>query len=202
MPAVIAAAALLCATCGCGAQRTERPPAGATAQPGRPVATAPASATPAVSTKPAPGTDAYGAPVGELPGSLHGRRCGSWRQDPGEPVPACTPIRPLLAVARRFARVYVRYQTGHLTPAVTAGIHATCTPAFAGFLVSQPVTVPSGQRVAPERVTGVVFAGGANADVSWADGTAPGGQSQSGTAQVTLTHVDGRWLVAGARALL
>jgi hypothetical protein len=190
---VMLAAGLVCVLGGCSGERTGGLPARReVGQLGRAIAVAPASTSPSAPAEVKASSDAV----------QREGRCGGWTHDPDDPLPACSPILPLLAVARRFADAYVRYQTGELTPEVRRELDATCTAAFARFLVSQPVRVPPGQHLAPEHVTSVIFAAGRKANASWVATRAPAGQPRSGAVQITLTLRRGRWLVTGARALL
>jgi len=192
---VIVAAGLVCVLSGCRGERTGRPPGRREiGQLGRAIAAAPARTTQVVTVAP---------PVAHTDADTGGGRCGGGTPNRGgHSLAGCRATRSLLTAAGRFAEAYVRYQTGQLTGSVKADLWATSTAAFAGFLLSQPVSVPPGQHIARERVTRVILTSGSKVNASWVARNPPSGQPQSGTVQITLTRAHGRWLVAAAKPLL
>jgi hypothetical protein len=192
---VIVAAGLACVLSGCRGERNGRPPGRREiGQLGRAIAAAPARTTQVVTVAP---------PVAHMSADTGGGRCGAWIPNRGgHSLAGCRATRWLLTAAGRFAEAYVRYQTAQLTGSVKADLRATSTAAFAGFLLSQPVSVPPGQHIARERVTRVILTSGSKVNASWVAQNPPSGQPQSGTVQITLTRAHGRWLVAAAKPLL
>ena len=58
----------------------------------------------------------------------------------------------MLAVARRFAVAYMPYQVGRLPGWAWAAIKATCTPAFARYLLDQPAQLTPLQAAHPKTI--------------------------------------------------
>ena len=105
----------------------------------------------------------------------------------------------MLAVARRFAVAYMPYQVGRLPRWARTAIEATCTPAFARYLLAHPAQLPPPLASHPKyvesyRVASVEPAGAprtvAVSYVSEQD------SADTGEFLLTLVSEHGRWLVA------
>jgi hypothetical protein len=118
--------------------------------------------------------------------------------DPDDLPPRGSPLRGMLAGARRFADAYLRYEIGRLSRRVRRAIAATCTPAFARYLLARPAHLAGPSSAHPrdvevDRVVSVGFAGGQRIEVSF---VAEHDSADTGAFLVTLTRNVRRWLVA------
>ena len=118
--------------------------------------------------------------------------------DPDEPLPRASPLLGMMAAARSFASAYLRYEIGRLPRWVRRRIVATCTPAFARYLLAQPAELAGLYAAHPrdvevDRVVSASFAGGASVEVSY---VAEQDSADTGAFLVKLAQRSGRWLVA------
>ena len=109
----------------------------------------------------------------------------------------------MLAVARSFAVAYMPYQVGRLPGWTRTAIRATCTPAFARYLLGQPAQLTPLQAAHPKtietyRVATVEPAGAPDTVVV----SYVSEQDSADTGQFLLRLVSehGRWLVARLEA--
>lgn len=134
---ILAAVVVVIAVGGCGSSQTTT----VDSQLGPGIATAPETGTSAA--RPVSGTTSAGTSTA--------------RRQPRETAIHLPPppslgaprSRAILATASRFARAYLLYQIGREPGPVQQAIRQTCTPGFAGRLLSQPVSVPATQRNSP-----------------------------------------------------
>jgi len=117
---------------------------------------------------------------------------------PDEPLPRASPLRRMVATARSFAGAYLVHEIGRLSRPVRRTIVATCTPAFARYLLAQPAHLAGLYAAHPrdvevDRVVSVSFAGGRNVEVSF---VTEQNSADSGAFLVKLAPAGGRWLVA------
>lgn len=118
--------------------------------------------------------------------------------DPDRPMRGPSPLRRMLATARSFADAYVLYEIGRLPRPVRRAIVATCTPAFARYLLAQPAHLAGLYAAHPrdvevDRVASVSSAGGMSVEVSY---VAEQNSADTGAFLVKLARAGGRWLVA------
>lgn len=118
--------------------------------------------------------------------------------DPDEPLPRASPLLGMLATARSFASAYLLYEIGQLPRWVRRTIVATCTPAFARYLLAQPAELAGPYAAHPgdvdvARVVSASFAGGVSVEVSY---LAEQDSADTGAFLVKLARRGGRWLVA------
>jgi hypothetical protein len=139
------------------------------------------------------------------------KRSGAARRPPvrgpvGEQPPA-PPRRStegmMLAVARRFAVAYMRYQVGRLPHWARTAIERRCTPAFARYLLALPAQLTPVQWAHPKdietyRVASVEPAGAPDTvAVSYASRQA---SADTGEFLLRLVSEHGHWLVARLEA--
>jgi hypothetical protein len=118
--------------------------------------------------------------------------------DPDEPLPRASPLLGMLAAARSFASAYLLYEIGRLPRWVRRRIVATCTPAFARYLLAQPAELAGLYAAHPrdvevDRVVSASFAGGVSVEVSY---IAEHDSADTGAFLVKLARRGGRWLVS------
>ena len=109
----------------------------------------------------------------------------------------------MLAVARRFAVAYMPYQVGRLPGWARTAFAATCTPAFARYLLAQPARPTPLQAAHPKavetyRVAGVEPAGAPDTVV--VSYVSEQDSADSGEFLLRLVREHGRWLVASLEA--
>lgn len=91
-------------------------------------------------------------PAGKRPGEAHrGPARGPDSEQPSPPPPG-SPEGMMLAVARKFAAAYMPYQVGRLPEWARTAIKATCTPAFAHYLLAEPAQLTPLQAAHPKTI--------------------------------------------------
>ncbi len=107
-----------------------------------------------------------------------------------------------LVVARRFSVAYMPYQIGRLSRSVRVTIEQTCTPAFARFLLQNPVRLPPSLLAHPKdievyRVANVNPGPGDEIAVNFVSEQL---SSDTGAFLLSMTSAHGRWLVSALHA--
>jgi hypothetical protein len=115
--------------------------------------------------------------------------------DPDEPLPRASPLLGMLAAARSFASAYLLYEIGRLPRWVRRTIVASCTPAFARYLLARPAELAGLYAAHPrdvevDRVVSASFAGGVGIEVSY---VAVKDSADNGAFLVKLARAGGRW---------
>ena len=137
------------------------------------------------------------------PGAVHRRPArGPVSEQPPSPSPG-SPEGTMLAVARKFAVAYMPYQVGRLPGWARTAIKATCTPAFARYLLDQPAQLTPLQAAHPKtietyRVASVEPAGARDTVV--VSYVSEQDSADTGEFVLRLVSEHGRWLVARLEA--
>jgi hypothetical protein len=137
------------------------------------------------------------------PGAAHRRRVRGPVSGQPPPTGPRSAEGMMLAVARRFAVAYMRYQVGRLPRWARTAIERTCTPAFARYLLAQPAQLTPLQAAHPKaietyRVASVEPAGAP--DTVAVSYVSEQDSADTGEFLLRLVGEHGHWLVARLEA--